>query len=72
MNAIDFISIFDREATNFILLDDAGDVLYSGNGRRCMAWLSKNANYDIFPDNGGYWAGVENNQIVIYLTEIFE
>ena len=73
MNAIDFIDVFDRESTNFRLLDDYNDLLYEGNGRRCMAWLMKNNQYDIYPEDGGIWAKTESDgTITILLTESFE
>ena len=71
MNAINFIELF-KEGTNFILFDDYNEELYSGDGRRCMAWLMKNNQYDIFPEQGGWWVETHEDAVLIYLTKIFE
>lgn len=71
MNAIDFIGMF-KQNTEFVLLDDDSNELYVGAGYKCQAWLMKNDKYDIFPEDGGTWVEVDNNQVVIFLTEILE
>ena len=71
MNAINFIELF-KEGTKFILFDDFNDEVYSGDRRRCMAWLMKNNQYDIFPEQGGWWAEIHEGVVLIYLTKIYE
>ena len=71
MKAIDFLDLF-KENTQVVLLDAYDTEIYSGNARRCKAWLMKNRQYDIFPENGGIWAEVDNNALVIFLDEIVE
>ena len=65
-NAIDFVSMFGRN-TEIVLLDPFDEVLYSGEPRKCAAWLMKNEKYDIYPSSGGVWADVEDNKLFVYL-----
>ena len=71
MNAIDLISLFPK-TTQVRLVGPDNEDLYSGLADRCIAWLMKNSQYDIFPDEPGTWAGVESDTLVILLDEILE
>lgn len=71
MNAIDLIYLFPRELPTQ-LLGPHDEELYSGSAYKCAAWLMKNTQYDIFPDNGGIWADVQNGTLVILLDEIYD
>ena len=71
MNAIDFIELFNNNA-DFILLDPRNREVFSGSAYRCKAWLMKNAQYDIFPENGGYWADVKGDAVILFLDEIVD
>lgn len=71
MNAIDLIYLFPK-TTQVRLIGPDDEELYSGLAHRCIAWLMKNSQYDIFPDNPGVWAGVESDTLVILLDEIVE
>jgi len=71
MHIIDFLDLFN-ENTQVVLLDPYDAEIYSGNVRRCKAWLMKNSQYDIFPENGGTWAEVDDNALVIFLDETVE
>ena len=65
-NAIDFVSMFGKN-TEVVLLDPYDEELYSGEPRKCAAWLMKNSQYDIYPQSGGIWADVDNDRLIVYL-----
>ena len=71
MKVIDFLELFN-ESTQVVLLDPYDAEIYSGDARRCKAWLMKNSQYDIFPENGGTWAKVDNDALIIFLDAIVE
>ena len=71
MNAIDLIYLFPRELPTQ-LLGPHDEELYSDNAYKCVAWLMKNTQYDIFPNDGGIWADVQNGTLVILLDEIID
>lgn len=70
-SAVDVLSMF-RQHTECVLLDPYDKELYSGTVRQCKAYLMKYPQYDILPENGGWWLTVENNTLLVYLDEVFE
>lgn len=71
MNAIDFIYLFPK-TTQVQLVGPDYEELYSGLASKCAAWLMKNSQYDIFPDEPGTWADVQGDTLVVLLDEIIE
>ena len=71
MHAIDLIYLFPK-TTQVRLVGPDDEELYSGLAYRCIAWLMKNNQYDIFPDDPSIWADVQGDTLVILLDEILE
>ena len=71
MNAIDLIYLFPK-TTQVRLIGPDDEELYSGAAYRCIAWLMKNSQYDIFPDTPSVWADVQGDTLVVFLDEILE
>lgn len=70
-SAVDVLSMFRRD-TECVLLDPYDKELYSGTVRQAINYLMKYPQYDILPENGGWWLNIEQNTLVVYLDEVFE
>lgn len=69
MSAIDVLSMF-RRTNECVLLDPYDKELYSGTVRQAIAYLMKYPQYDIIPENGGWWLNIDNNTLIVYLDEV--